>query len=136
MYQVLCLRNIRDEDAFMEILEIIELAISIVSIAVVVYGALCAVVSLFRTEFRRVRGTYNIQRVRVIRADFGTYLLLGLELLIAADILKTIFEPGLSELLVLGGIVLLRTILSFFLNREIKEIEKERQEHPEVFENI
>jgi uncharacterized membrane protein len=59
-----------------------------------------------------------------LRADLGTYLLLGLEFLIAADILKTILEPGITELGVLAGIVALRTILSFFLNREIKETEE------------
>ena len=72
----------------------------------------------------------------MLRADLGTYLLLGLELLIAADILKTIVEPGLHELGILAGIVVLRTVLSFFLNKEILEIDHERHEHPEVFEQI
>ena len=52
---------------------------------------------------------------------------------IAADILKTIVEPGLHELGILAGVVLLRTILSFFLNKEIIEIDRERHEHPDVF---
>ncbi len=60
-----------------------------------------------------------------LRATFGTYLLLGLEFLIASDILKTVLEPTLNELAILGGIVVLRTILSVFLNREIKDLEAE-----------
>lgn len=52
-------------------------------------------------------------------------LLLGLEFLIASDILKTVLEPTLNELAILGGIVVLRTILSVFLNREIKDLEAE-----------
>ena len=75
-------------------------------------------------------------RVRIIRADLGTYLLLSLELLIAADVIKTILEPGIQELIVLAGIVFLRTILSFFLNKEIQEIDKERIEHPEAFTDL
>ena len=43
----------------------------------------------------------------------------------ASDILKTVLEPTLNELAILGGIVVLRTILSVFLNREIKDLEAE-----------
>lgn len=54
-------------------------------------------------------------------------MLLGLEFLIASDILKTVLEPTLNELAILGGIVVLRTILSVFLNREIKDLEGESE---------
>ena len=60
-------------------------------------------------------------------AGVGAYLLLGLELLIASDILKTVLEPSLDELAILGGIVVLRTILSVFLNKEIKELDNEKE---------
>lgn len=62
-----------------------------------------------------------------MRATFGTYLLLGLEFLIVSDILKTVLEPGLNELTILGGIVMLHTILSIFLNRKIREIQTEEK---------
>ena len=39
--------------------------------------------------------------LRKLRATFGTYLLLGLEFLIASDILKTVLEPTLNELALL-----------------------------------
>jgi len=107
--------------------------ISIISIIVVVYGTIVATCAFIKTEILRCKKKYNIQRLRILRADLGTYLLLGLEILIAADILKTIVEPGLHELGILAGVVLLRTILSFFLNKEIIEIDRERHEHPDVF---
>ncbi len=118
----------------MILIEELSIIISIISIIVVVYGTLVAAGAFVRTEIRRIRGKYNFQRLRMIRADLGTYLLLGLELLIAADILKTVVEPGLNELGILAGIVLLRTVLSYFLNKEILEIDHERHEHPEVFD--
>lgn len=62
-----------------------------------------------------------------LRADLGTYLLLGLEFLIASDILKTVLEPSLNELAILGGVVILRTILSIFLNKEIKELQVQKE---------
>lgn len=117
-----------------KIVDIIEKIISIISVSVVIYGTLLAFIAIIRTESSRIIGNYNSLKLRVIRADLGTYLLLGLELLIAADILKTILDPGMQELALLGGIVLLRTVLSFFLDKEIKEIDKERHEHPELFE--
>lgn len=116
-----------------QILDVTSLCISILSIAVVVYGTLIALVAFFRTERHRLRKNYNSQFLRVLRADLGTYLLLGLEFLIAADILKTVLEPGVQELCILAGVVTLRTVLSFFLNKEIQEIDRERKEHPEFF---
>lgn len=71
-----------------------------------------------------------------MRADLGTYLLFGLEILIASDVLKTIIEPSFMELGILAGIVILRTVLSVFLNREINEIEKDRRERRDYPENF
>jgi uncharacterized membrane protein len=63
-----------------------------------------------------------------LRREFGSYLLLALEFLIAADVVGTISHPTLEEVAVLGSIVAIRTVISFFLNREMliaKEHEKE-----------
>ena len=87
--------------------------ISVTSLLIVTYGALIGVISFFRNELKRLT---------------GTYLLLGLEFLIASDILKTVLEPTLNELAILGGIVVLRTVLSVFLNKEIKELETENKD--------
>lgn len=102
--------------------------ISVTSLLIVTYGALIGVISFFRNELKRLIGNYSITNIRKLRAAFGTYLLLGLEFLIASDILKTVLEPTLNELAILGGIVVLRTVLSVFLNKEIKELETENKD--------
>lgn len=57
---------------------------------------------------------------RSYRADLGRCILLGLEFLIAADILKSVLaDPTLGGLFVLAGIVLIRTFLSISLEVEI-----------------
>jgi len=89
-----------------------------------------------KTELFRLKSKYNVQRLRVIRADLGTYLLLALEVLIAADIIKSIIEPDLIDLGILAGIVTIRTVLSVFLNKEIQEIDKERSENPDMFTGL
>ncbi len=58
----------------------------------------------------------------IIRYQLGTYLLLWMEFLVAADILETVFKPELEQLLVLGWIVVIRTVLSFFLHKELEKI--------------
>lgn len=100
------------------ILEYISQGIALVSIAIIIFGTILAVVQFIRSLINK-----NASGIRQIRADFGGYLLLGLELLIGADIIKTIVEPSYQELIILAGIVILRTILSVFLNKEIKDIE-------------
>lgn len=101
------------------ILEYLSKFISWLSLAIIAYGIINAMIAFVRNEFSEDKNL----GIRKIRANFGSYLLFGLELLIAADIIKTIVEPSYEELIVLAGIVLLRTILSVFLNREIKELE-------------
>lgn len=109
-------------------LNLLATIISVTSLLIVTYGALVSIISFLRNELKRFTGNYSITNIRKLRAIFGTYLLLGLEFLIASDILKTVLEPTLNELAILGGIVILRTILSVFLNKEIKELESETKD--------
>ena len=55
------------------------------------------------------------------RSDLGRAILLGLEFLVAADIINTVaIEPTLESIAVLAAIVLVRTFLSFALEAEIE----------------
>src|SRR5271169_5426464 len=55
------------------------------------------------------------------RANLGRGILIGLEILIAADILKSVVvDPTLQSMIVLGGIVLIRTLLSISIDVEIE----------------
>ena len=108
-----------------QFLNVLATIISVISLLIVTYGALIAIISFIINELKRITGAYTPTNIRKLRAVFGTYLLLGLEFLIASDILKTVLEPTMNELIILGGIVVVRTILSVFLNKEIKELETE-----------
>jgi len=60
---------------------------------------------------------------QVLRRTFGGVILLGLEILIAADLLRTVtVAPTLANVLILGVIVLIRTFLSFSLEIEIEGV--------------
>jgi hypothetical protein len=59
----------------------------------------------------------------VLRQAFGGALLLALEILVAADLIRTIaVSPTLDNVLILGLIVLIRTLLSFSLEVEIEGV--------------
>ena len=110
-----------------QVINTITTGISVISLIIVIYGAIIAFCAFIRNESRRFTGKYSFTATRELRADLGTYLLLGLEFLIASDILKTVLEPSLNELAILGGVVILRTILSIFLNKEIKELQVQKE---------
>lgn len=60
------------------------------------------------------------QVYRTFRQEVGRAILLGLELLVAADIIRTVaVSPTLESVAVLSGIVLVRTFLSFSLEVEL-----------------
>lgn len=61
------------------------------------------------------------QAVANFRSSLGRTILLGLEFLVAADIINTVaVEPTLLSVAVLAGIVIIRTFLSFSLEAEIE----------------
>lgn len=66
-------------------------------------------------------GTPVDDRIATFRKSLGRTILIGLELLVAADIIRTVtISPSLESVLVLGGIVLIRTFLSMSLEVEIE----------------
>jgi len=63
-----------------------------------------------------------------IRLSLGRSLALALEFQLGGDILGTALNPTLNDILVLASIVVLRTVLNYFLGRELREAEQ--REHP------
>jgi uncharacterized membrane protein len=62
----------------------------------------------------------------MIRLEFGKWLALALEFTLAADILRTAIAPTWEEIGQLAAIVILRTVLNYFLQREIDSAESRR----------
>jgi uncharacterized membrane protein len=92
-----------------------------------VIGALVLLVGLFVSAGLGVRalrrGKDGALAYRVLRQSFGGVILLGLEILVAADLVRTVaVQPTLESVTVLGVIVLIRTILSFSLETEIEGV--------------
>ena len=99
---------------FAESVESVGKAIDGVGVAVIVAGAVLAAVTL-----RRGRSP-DLDAWEVFRRRLGRSILLGLEFLVAADIIRTVaVTPTGESIAVLAGIVLIRTFLSFTLQLEM-----------------
>jgi uncharacterized membrane protein len=89
--------------------------IDVAGVAVIALGGVVAVGVALGRLLRRSGDAYLI-----FREEFGRAILLGLELLVAADIIRTVaITPTRESVTVLAGIVLIRTFLSFSLEVEM-----------------
>ncbi len=101
-----------------------------VGVFVVLLGFAIAVVKFIPTLLRP-SGMETIETIQSIRCTLGTYIVFALELMIVSDLLHSVISRSLEDLYYLGGIVVLRTAISYFLNKEIQEIEHMRK-NPEA----
>ena len=93
--------------------------IGYIGVAIMMYGA-------FRVAYDFVKSMITGQtHVSRLRIELGKYLALGLEFLIGKDIIGSIVEPTWDDLGKLGAIIVLRTVITIFLSRELKEVEEE-----------
>ncbi|MFD1858506.1 DUF1622 domain-containing protein [Aeromicrobium camelliae] len=100
---------------FQDLVETIGRTVDLAGVAAVVGGVILATGIAISRLARREEGTY-----RRFRRFLGRSILLGLELLVAADIIRTVaVTPTLESVAVLAGIVLIRTFLSWSLELEI-----------------
>ncbi len=100
---------------FAETIEAVGKVLDASGVAAIVIGAVAAAVVAIAALRRRDREVY-----RPFRRQLGRSILLGLELLVAADIIRTVaVTPTLASVGVLAAIVLIRTFLSWSLELEI-----------------
>jgi uncharacterized membrane protein len=98
---------------FVEVVETVGKVIDATGVAVIVGGALIAAALSLR------RGADD-SRYESFRRQLGRSILLGLEFLVAADIIRTVaIDATPQSVAILGGIVLIRTFLSFSLQVEM-----------------
>jgi uncharacterized membrane protein len=101
--------------------------IGLLGVLVIVFGVLAGLRRFVRSEIKAARGADVESDRRTLRRVLGYYLLLGLEFLIAADIIDTLMKPTVQDLIVLGAIVAIRTVISYSLNSELSHEEQIRE---------
>src|SRR6266481_3527991 len=103
----------------MEYLHHASFGIGVLGVLVIVFGVLCGLVRFVRAEVSAARGMSVDEERKQLRHVLGYYLLFGLEFLIAADIIDTLIKPSTQDLVILGAIVAIRTVISYSLNSEL-----------------
>lgn len=105
-------------DFLLDVVEYVALAIELLAVTVIA----ATMVYAFAIYFWNRNATSDGGHYQSFRARLGSGLLLGLEILVAADVIRTVaFEPTLQSVSILGLLVVIRTFLSWALVVEIEE---------------
>jgi len=110
----------------MEALNYIAIGISIAGSIIIIWGVLITIFNFLKNERDKFGGIKLQNNSGTIRNQFSGYLILGLDFMLAADIIHTIHNPVLKELYVLAMIVGIRSVISFFLAKEMGNNESDK----------
>lgn len=101
---------------FNELIFVVTKIMEFVGVAVILFGALISGFVYIRQTLKKHPEAYDL-----LRKGLGRSILLGLEFLVAADIINTVgVKPTMESVLVLGVIVIIRTFLSFSIEVELE----------------
>jgi uncharacterized membrane protein len=106
-----------EEETYTQVMLIVAQVFEAIAAATLFAGLIFSVWLSLRTYMRTKSGT---SAYKIMRQSFGGAILLGLEILVAGDLIRTVaVAPTLDNVIVLAIIVLIRTFLSFSLEIEI-----------------
>ena len=104
---------------------IAEIGATIIGFVGILFIFLGSILALWQYLNFVVWGKFSIDHVR---HTLGTYILIGLEFMVGQDIVETVLHTDREHLINLGLIVIIRTVLDFFLNKEISHLGKKIQQ--------
>lgn len=101
------------------------LCLNILSIIILLWGVVLAAYDFFKNSLSKDRKLETVRSNNLIKNFLGSYILLSLEILIAADIIESIIKPTFQDISKLAALVVIRTVISYFLHREIEDAARE-----------
>ena len=107
-----------------ELLEWLALLTDAVGVSIMLAGFLLALWQ-FLSGFWSQTVMDEIAVIQKVRCRLGSYLVLSLEFMIVSDLLHSVMTQALEDLYFLAALVLLRTIIGYFLNKEIQELKEQ-----------
>ena len=107
-------------DTFHNVINGVSFILNVVGSLIIISGVAVALFEFLKKGISIGEGA--VKKTEIIRIGLGSYLVFGLEFFIAGDIIKTIITPTWESIGMLGTIVVIRSILSFFLTRDLKKI--------------
>ncbi len=117
-----------DWSMIQKIVVIIQHIVSSIGVLIIISGVIYSICqylySLLSANFNAADFTAEGANINAIRLHLGRILILGLEFIVAADLIGTTTTPDYYAVGLLAIIVLVRTVLSFSINRELMSISK------------
>ena len=108
------------EEMFKEIAGHVALGVEVVAALIIGIGAVEALVRLVMPKSKFGR-TAPFAKYREIFVRFGVWLMLGLQFELAADIIRSAISPSWTDIGQLAAIAAIRTLLNYFLAKDIME---------------
>lgn len=104
------------------IVSAVSFILNIIGVLIILFGTAISLWEFLKKEIFAKSDLVKLNEA--IRIKLGSYLVFGLEFFIAGDIVKTIITPTWESLGMLGAIVVIRTILSYFLTKDLRSVAK------------
>jgi uncharacterized membrane protein len=112
-------------ELFRNIVSVTGYAIEAVGVIIIVIGALLATISALKKTGN------DSDRFRTYKRELGQSMMLGLEFLVAGDIIRTVIvDHSIESIMALGLIVLIRTVLVFTIHLEVEGLRPWNPPHP------
>jgi uncharacterized membrane protein len=108
------------EDLLRQLAASIARVIEVIAIILIAYGAGEAFAGVIPHLLHRITET-RWRKPLFVR--FGTWLILGLQFALAADIVRSVISPNWNDIGQLAAIAAIRTFLNFFLERDMTEMD-------------
>jgi uncharacterized membrane protein len=106
-----------DLPTIFDIIHLCAVLLGFAGAVLIIYGGFRAIIRVIILELSKPAFSYN-----QIRREFTDKIVFGLEFLIAGDILATLLSPTQQDLINLAVVVVIRTILGYFLSKEAPEL--------------
>ncbi len=100
-----------------EVINAVVTIFEIIGALIIFYGSARAVVDILANSIHRQPPEYS-----AIRREYTKKISLALEFFVANDLVRTILEPSLNQVIVVAFIVGIRTVVGWSLSRELKEL--------------
>jgi len=111
-----------------EVISLFPNLIDLMGVLILMFGFIRGGFKFFKMEFYRLTKKGNqFKMIEMIRGEVSLYILLSIDFMIASDIINTMIYRDLETVVILASIVVIRTFISYFLEKEVEDVHNEQK---------
>ncbi len=108
-----------------DLIKRIAVVVEVCSATILLYGFVKVFLKFWLVEIKGIAPTiFPGNTITLLKPEIGGYILLGLDFYIISDILNSMVAQDVQGLIRLAGVVILRTLIGYFLGKEIEGMKK------------